>query len=66
MGYLQEGALPKISLYCLLSRRWASQGQGSLQMMNGGEATIKHKRRHIMINSKEEDPCIGSWAMPFS
>jgi len=29
---LQEGELPKFSLYCLLSRRRASQGQGSLQM----------------------------------
>jgi len=29
---LQEGELPKFSLYCLLLRRRASQGQGSLQM----------------------------------
>jgi len=55
MGYLQKGVLPKLSLYCLLSRRQASQGQGNLQMMNGGEATIKHKRKLIMIKSKEED-----------
>jgi len=33
MGYVQKGALPKFSCYCLLSRRWTSQGQGSLQMM---------------------------------
>jgi len=33
MGYLQKGALPKLSLYCLLSRRRASQGQGSLQVL---------------------------------
>jgi len=55
MGCLQKGALPKLSLYCLLSRRQASQGQGSLHMMNGNEATIKHKRKLIMIKSKEED-----------
>jgi len=54
-GYLQKGALPKFPLYCLLSRRRVSQGQGSLQMMKGGEATIKHKRKLIMIQSKEED-----------
>jgi len=55
MGYLQKGALPKLSLYCLLSRRWMSQGQGSLQMMMNEESTIKHKIKLIMINSKEED-----------
>jgi len=30
---LQKGELPKFSLYCLLMRRWASQGQGNLQML---------------------------------
>jgi len=54
-GYLQKGALPKLSLYCLLSRRRTSQGQGSLQMMMNDESTIKHKRKLIMISSKEED-----------
>jgi len=34
---LQEGELPKFSLYCLLSRRLVSQGQGSLQMLNGAK-----------------------------
>jgi len=29
---LQEGELPKFPLCCPLSRRWVSQGQGSLQM----------------------------------
>jgi len=29
-GYLQKGALPKFPLYCLLSRRRVSQGQGNL------------------------------------
>jgi len=53
MGYLHKGALPKPSLYCLLSRRQAAQDQGSIQMMNGGEATIKHKRKLIMIKCKE-------------
>jgi len=43
MGYLQKGALPKLSLYCPLSRRRTSQGQGSLQMMMNNELTIKHK-----------------------
>jgi len=52
---LQKGELPKSSLYCLLSRTWVSQGQGSLQMMIGSKATIKHKRKLIMIISKEED-----------
>jgi len=32
-GCLQKGELPKLSLYCLLSRRWASQGWGSLQVL---------------------------------
>jgi len=54
-GYLQKAALPKLSLYCLLSRRRTSQGQGSLQMMMNDELTIKHKRKLIMISSKEED-----------
>jgi len=44
---LQEGELPTSSLYCPLSRRWASQGWGSLQESNGDEATIKHKRKLI-------------------
>jgi len=52
---LQEGELPKFSLYCLLLRRWVSQGQGNLQMSNGNEATIKHKRKLIMITGKEAD-----------
>jgi len=52
---LQEGELPKFFLYCLLLRRQASQGQGSLQMMNGNEATIKHKKKTCMIKSKEEN-----------
>jgi len=33
----------------------ASQGQGSLQESNGNEATIKHKRKLIMITGKEAD-----------
>jgi len=49
IGYLQKGALPKLSLYCPLSRRWMSQGQRSLQMMMNGKATIKYKRKLIMI-----------------
>jgi len=32
-GCLQKGELPKLSLYCLLSRRQVSQGQGSLQVL---------------------------------
>ncbi len=59
---LQEGELPKSSLYCLLSRRQAPQGQGSLQELNGGEAAIKHKRKLIMVKHKEGSTCIGSWA----
>jgi len=50
----KKGALPKLSLYCLLSRRWTTQGQGSLQMMMNDKSTIKHKRKRIMISSKEE------------
>jgi len=52
--FLQEGELPKFSLYCLLLRRQASQGQGSLQMLIDAEATIKHKKL-IMITSKVAD-----------
>jgi len=52
---LQEGELPKSSMYCLRSRRWTSQCQGSLKMLNGGKTTIKHKRKLIMITGKEAD-----------
>jgi len=41
--------LPKLSLYCLLFRRWASQGHGSLQMMNGqqGYNQTQNKIYHL-------------------
>jgi len=52
MGYLQKGPFPKLSLYCLLSRRQMSQG--SLQMLMNAKLTIKHKRK-IIMSSKEED-----------
>ena len=52
---LQEGELPKFSLYCLLSRRRASQGQGSLQMSMAVKQQSNTKENLFMITGKEAD-----------
>jgi len=60
--HLQEGALPKFSLYCLLLRRWASQGQGTLQMSNGAKQQSNTKENLLQLLAKRQTTCIGSWA----
>jgi len=54
-GYLQKGELPKSSLYCLLLKEDSVPGSGKPTGVDGGEATIKHKRKLIMITGKEAD-----------
>jgi len=52
---LQKGELPKSSLYCLLLKEDSVPGSGKPTGVDGGEATIKHKRKLIMITGKEAD-----------
>jgi len=60
--HLQEGELPKFSLYCLLSRGLASQGQGSLQMSMEQKQQSNTKENLLWLLAKRQTTCIGSWA----